>query len=218
MNKITPFLWFNADAELAADFYLKVFPNARKLNELRWPEIDLAPGSGHAGAVLALDLELEGQQVTFLNGGPSQQLTEAFSFVIRCETQAEIDRYWAALIADGGAEHGCGWLKDKFGVSWQVVPVDLTRLVRHPAAMKAMMSMKKTRHRCARTGEHSSCLTRSPPEGSRCRQRLATTGGGTGSQVNAWQAGRSSAQTEKPTPSHEDRWLFNHSDVAWVTS
>ena len=143
MNKITPFLWFNSNAEAAADFYLTIFPNARKLNELRWPESGMAPGTGPAGSVLALDLELEGQQVTFLNGGPAFQLTEAFSFVVRCETQAEIDRYWSALTAEGGAESACGWLKDKFGVSWQVVPANLTRLVRHPAAMKAMMSMKK---------------------------------------------------------------------------
>ena len=132
MNKITPFLWFNSDAEAAANFYLSVFPNARKHNELRWPEIDVAPGSGLAGSVLALDLELEGQHVTFLNGGPSQRLTEAFSFVVRCETQAEIDRYWSTLTADGGAEHACGWLRDKFGVSWQIVPTHLTQLVRHP--------------------------------------------------------------------------------------
>ena len=143
MNRITPFLWFNRDAEAAADFYLTVFANARKLNELRWPESDMAPGTGPAGSLLALDLELEGQQVTFLNGGPAFQLTEAFSFVIRCETQAEIDRYWSALTANGGVESACGWLKDKFGVSWQVVPTHLTRLVRHPAAMQAMMSMKK---------------------------------------------------------------------------
>ena len=143
MNKITPFLWFNRNAEAAADFYLTVFPSARKLNELRWPESGMVSGTGPAGSVLALDLELEGQFVTFLNGGPSQQLTEAFSFVVRCETQAEIDCYWSALTADGGVESTCGWLKDKFGVSWQVVPVQLTRLVRHPAAMKAMMSMKK---------------------------------------------------------------------------
>ncbi len=93
MNKITPFLWFNRDAEAAADFYLSIFPNGRKHNELRWPDTDLPPGTGPAGSLLALDLELEGQQVTFLNGGPAFQLTEAFSFVVRCETQAEIDRY-----------------------------------------------------------------------------------------------------------------------------
>lgn len=143
MNKITPFLWFNSNAEAAADFYLSVFPNARKLNELRWPDSGTAPGTGPAGSVLALDLELEGQFVTFLNGGPAFQLTEAFSFVVRCETQDEIDRYWSALTAGGGGEAACGWLKDKFGVSWQIVPVHLTRLLRHPAAMQTKMSMKK---------------------------------------------------------------------------
>ena len=143
MNKITPFLWFNADAEAAADFYLTVFPNARRHNALRLPESDLQPGLGAKGSLLALDLEFEGQQVTFLNGGPAFQLTEAFSFVVRCESQAEIDRYWTALTAEGGAESNCGWLKDRFGVSWQIVPTHLSKLLRHPAAMQAMMSMKK---------------------------------------------------------------------------
>src|ERR1700679_1639621 len=139
MNKITPFLWFDANAEEAADFYLSVIPNSRKLNELRVTEA----GPGPVGSLLALDLELNGQQVTFLNGGPSQQLTEAFSFTVRCETQAEIDDYWTKLTADGGKEIACGWLKDKFGLCWQIVPVDIYKLVNNPAGMRAMMSMKK---------------------------------------------------------------------------
>ena len=138
MNKITPFLWFNANAEDAANFYISVFPNSRKLNELRVTEA----GPGPVGSLLALDLEIDGQQVTFLNGGPAQQLSEAFSFTVRCETQAEIDSYWAKL-TDGGKEIGCGWLKDKFGLCWQIVPSGIYKLISNPAGMKAMMSMVK---------------------------------------------------------------------------
>jgi len=138
MNKITPFLWFNDNAEAAAEYYLALFPNSRKLNELRVPE----GGPGPVGSLLVVDLEIEGQQVTFLNGGPSQQLSEAFSFVIHCETQQEIDAYWSKL-TDGGSEIACGWLKDRFGVSWQVVPANIFQLVSHPAGMRAMMTMKK---------------------------------------------------------------------------
>ena len=139
MNKVTPFLWFNDNAEAAADFYLSTFPNSRKLNELRANEGGPAP----IGSLVALDLEIEGQQVTFLNGGPSQQLTEAFSFAVRCETQAEIDGYWAKLTAGGGKEIACGWLTDKFGLSWQIVPTDIFKLVNNPGGMRAMMTMKK---------------------------------------------------------------------------
>src|SRR5580698_6749636 len=138
MNKITPFLWFDANAEEAANFYLTVFANSRKLNELRATEV----GPGPVGSLLALDLELDGQQVTFLNGGPAQQLSEAFSFTVRCDTQAEIDEYWEKL-GEGGAELGCGWLKDKFGLCWQIVPTRIYELVRHPAGMRAMMAMMK---------------------------------------------------------------------------
>jgi predicted 3-demethylubiquinone-9 3-methyltransferase (glyoxalase superfamily) len=139
MNKLTPFLWFNDNAEAAADFYLTLFPDSRKLNELRANEAGPAP----IGSLVALDLELNGQQVTFLNGGPAYQLNEAFSFVIRCETQAEIDDYWTKLTADGGKEIACGWLTDKFGLTWQIVPVDIFKLVNNPGGMRAMMSMKK---------------------------------------------------------------------------
>jgi predicted 3-demethylubiquinone-9 3-methyltransferase (glyoxalase superfamily) len=139
MNKITPFLWFNDNAEAAANFYLTLFPNSRKLNELCTNEANPGP----TGSLLAIDLEINGQQVTFLNGGPAYQLTEAFSFVIRCETQAEIDSYWTNLTADGGKEIACGWLTDKFGLTWQIVPVDIFRLVNNPGGMRAMMTMKK---------------------------------------------------------------------------
>ena len=139
MNKITPFLWFNNDAEAAADFYLSIFPNSRKLRELRATEA----GPGPIGSLIVLDLELNGQPVTFINGGPAHQLTEAFSFSVQCETQAEIDRYWSQLTADGGSENVCGWLKDKFGLSWQITPARLTELIKNPKAMTAMMQMKK---------------------------------------------------------------------------
>jgi predicted 3-demethylubiquinone-9 3-methyltransferase (glyoxalase superfamily) len=137
-NKITPFLWFNNNAEDAANFYLTVFPNSRKLNELRVTEA----GPGPVGSLLAIDIELNGQQVTFLDGGPAHQLSEAFSFTVVCETQAEIDSYWDKL-GDGGKELGCGWLKDKFGLCWQIVPVKLYEMLAHPAAMRAMMTMMK---------------------------------------------------------------------------
>jgi predicted 3-demethylubiquinone-9 3-methyltransferase (glyoxalase superfamily) len=138
MNKITPFLWFDANAEDAANFYFSVFPNSRKLSELRVTEA----GPGPKGSLLVINLELEGQRVTFLNGGPAHKLSEAFSFFVQCETQEEIDGYWSVL-GDGGTELGCGWLKDKFGVCWQIVPSKITELLRHPAAMSAMMPMKK---------------------------------------------------------------------------
>ena len=138
MNKITPFLWFNDNAEAAADFYFSVFPNSKKLSELRATEA----GPGPKGSLLVMDLEPEGEVVTFLNGGPAHQLTEAFSFTVRCETQEEIDHYWAKL-ADGGSEIACGWLKDKFGLCWQIVPSQIKELLRSPKAMQAMMGMKK---------------------------------------------------------------------------
>ncbi len=138
MNKITPFLWFDANAEDAANFYISVFSNSRKLNELRVTEA----GPGPAGSLLVIGIELDGQQVTFLNGGPAHQLSEAFSFTVQCETQTEIDGYWSKL-GDGGTELGCGWLKDRFGLCWQIVPSRLSELLRHPAAMRAMMTMKK---------------------------------------------------------------------------
>ena len=138
MNPITPFLWFNDNAEDAADFYLTIFPDGRKLSELRATEA----GPGPVGSLVVIDLELNGQKMTFLNGGPSQKLTEAFSFSVVCETQEEIDGYWAKL-TDGGAEIACGWLKDKFGLCWQIVPSRLQELVSTPGGMKAMMSMVK---------------------------------------------------------------------------
>ena len=130
MNKISPFLWFNDDAEAAADFYCSVFPHAKKMNEMRVGEA----GPGPVGSLLVLELEIEGQAMTFMNGGPGHPLTDAFSFFVRCETQEEIDGYWAKL-TEGGSEVACGWLKDKFGLSWQIVPVGIVEWIRKPAAM-----------------------------------------------------------------------------------
>jgi len=136
--KITPFLWFNDNAEDAANFYLSVFPNSRKLGELRSDVQTSVP----PGALLIIDIELEGQQITFLNGGTAHQLSEAVSLYVNCDTQAEIDHYWA-VFGDGGTELGCGWIKDKFGLCWQIVPTGLKDLLRKAAVMRAMMSMQK---------------------------------------------------------------------------
>jgi predicted 3-demethylubiquinone-9 3-methyltransferase (glyoxalase superfamily) len=137
--RITPFLWFNSNAEEAADFYVSVFKNSRRLDVLRVPA-DSAVGP--KGKALTASFELDGQKFTALNGGPAFKFTEAVSFVVRCESQAEVDEYWEKLTA-GGTESQCGWLKDKFGLSWQIVPTRLPELVKNPKAMQAMMGMKK---------------------------------------------------------------------------
>jgi len=137
--RITPFLWFDSNAEEAADFYCKIFPNSRKLGELR---SSADTPSGPKGMVLTVSFELDGLNFTALNGGPGHPFTEAISFVVRCDTQLEIDNYWSKLTS-GGKEIQCGWLVDKFGVSWQVVPARLPELIKHPKAMQALMKMKK---------------------------------------------------------------------------
>jgi len=138
--RISPFLWFDGNAEEAVDFYLTVFKNSRKLDELRSPvEIPSAP----QGTVLTVSFELDGQTFTALNGGPDHKFNEAVSFVVRCDNQDEIDYYYSKLLEGGGSEIACGWLKDKFGLRWQVVPARLGELISHPKAMEAMMQMKK---------------------------------------------------------------------------
>jgi len=139
MNKITPFLWLDNNAEQAAEFYLAIFPHARKITELRSSGV----GPWPADTLAAITIELMGQAVTLFNGGPKQHLSEAFSFWITCKDQAEIDHYWSVLTKGGGKEIACGWLKDKFGVCWQVVPENILELLRHPKAMQAMMQMTK---------------------------------------------------------------------------
>jgi predicted 3-demethylubiquinone-9 3-methyltransferase (glyoxalase superfamily) len=130
--RITPFLWFDSNAEEAVDFYLTVFKSSRRLDELRKPE----------GSILTIAFELDGQKFTALNGGPSFKFTEAISLTVRCDSQQEVDEYWAKLSA-GGKEIQCGWLKDKFGLCWQIVPAKLPDLIKKPKAMEAMMGMVK---------------------------------------------------------------------------
>ena len=141
---ITPNLWFDTQAEEAAAFYLSVFPNSRILNVTHYTEA----GPREAGMVLTVEFELNGQRFVGINGGPNFTFDEAISFEIDCETQEELDYYWEAL-TDGGEESQCGWLKDRFGVSWQVVPTGMAELFADPdperarRAMEAMLKMRK---------------------------------------------------------------------------
>jgi predicted 3-demethylubiquinone-9 3-methyltransferase (glyoxalase superfamily) len=136
--RITPFLWFDSNAEEAVDFYLTVFKNSRRLEETR----DIDGSRGPEGSIFTIAFELDGQTFTALNGGPLFKFTEAVSFVVRCDSQEEVDEYWSKLSA-GGSESQCGWLKDKFGLSWQIVPARLPDLIKHPKALQAMLQMKK---------------------------------------------------------------------------
>jgi predicted 3-demethylubiquinone-9 3-methyltransferase (glyoxalase superfamily) len=142
--KITPFLWFDHQAEEAADFYVSIFPNSKIVKIVRYG----AAGPGPQGSVMTVEFQLEGQSLVALNGGPHFKFTEAISFVVSCQTQDEVDFYWEKLSA-GGTEVQCGWLKDKFGLSWQIVPTLLPELLSDPdpaksqRVMKAMLAMKK---------------------------------------------------------------------------
>lgn len=136
--RITPFLWFDANAEDAVEFYLGIFPNSRRLDQLSTDPIPQNP----KGGPLTIAFELDGQRFVALNGGPMFRFNESVSFVVRCDNQQEVDFYWSKL-SEGGSEGRCGWLKDPFGVSWQVVPTRAIELMRHPKALQAMMGMKK---------------------------------------------------------------------------
>jgi predicted 3-demethylubiquinone-9 3-methyltransferase (glyoxalase superfamily) len=136
--RITPFLWFDANAEEAVNFYISIFKNSRRLNEV----VNLEGGRSPKGSILTIAFELDGQKFTAINGGPIFKFTEAVSLVVRCDNQQEVDDYWGKLSA-GGSEVQCGWLKDKFGLSWQVVPAQLPELIKNPKALQAMMKMKK---------------------------------------------------------------------------
>jgi predicted 3-demethylubiquinone-9 3-methyltransferase (glyoxalase superfamily) len=136
--RITPFLWFDSNAEEAVAFYLTVFKNSRRLDELRTVDDSRGP----QGSILTIAFELDGQKFTAINGGPHFQFTEAISFVVRCDSQQEVDEYWSKLSAEG-SERQCGWLKDKFGLSWQIVPARLPALLKNPKAVQAMLQMKK---------------------------------------------------------------------------
>lgn len=139
MQKITPFLWFDGNAEQAMKFYVSVFKNSRIVSTMAGPD----------GKVMTGTFELEGQRFMALNGGPMFKFTEAISLFVNCETQAEVDELWSKLTAGGGAESQCGWLKDQFGLSWQIIPSALGRFLGDPdrakagRAMQAMLQMKK---------------------------------------------------------------------------
>ena len=136
--RITPFLWFDSNAEDAVGFYLSVFKNSRRLDELRNP----GDAPGPKGGVLTVTFELDGQTFTALNGGPGYPFTQAVSLVVRCDSKQEVDYYWEKLSA-GGKEIQCGWLVDKFGLSWQITPARLPELIKHPKAFQAMLKMVK---------------------------------------------------------------------------
>ncbi len=145
VQKVVPNLWFDTEAEQAATFYVSVFEDARVLQVTRYPE----GARGPAGGVMSVVWELAGQRFVGINGGPHFPQTEAVSFAVSCRDQEEADRYWHALLADGGQESQCGWLKDRFGVSWQVAPDELHALLADPdpgrarRAMEAMLTMRR---------------------------------------------------------------------------
>ncbi len=150
MQKITPFLWFDGKAEEAANFYVSIFKNSKIGNITRYGKEGYDIHGREAGTVMTVDFEIEGQKFVALNGGPVFKFNEAISFQVLCETQEELDYYWEKL-SEGGDERAqqCGWLKDKYGLSWQIVPTELSELVGDPdseksqRAMKAMLQMKK---------------------------------------------------------------------------
>ena len=145
MQKITPFLWFDSNAEAAAQLYTSIFKNSKILAVSRYGDA----GPGPKGSVMVVKFQLEGQEFTALNGGPRFTFNEAFSFVVNCESQQEVDEYWRKLTADGGQESMCGWLKDKFGFSWQIVLTALGKLMsdkdpqRAGRVMQALLQMRK---------------------------------------------------------------------------
>jgi len=144
MQKITPCLWFDTEGEEAAKFYTSIFENSRILDISHYGDAGPRP----AGTVMTVSFELEGQEYLALNGGPEFRFNESVSFQVHCETQEEVDRFWNNL-TDGGEEGPCGWLKDKYGLSWQTIPTVLPELLGDPdpeksqRAMKAMLDMKK---------------------------------------------------------------------------
>jgi predicted 3-demethylubiquinone-9 3-methyltransferase (glyoxalase superfamily) len=145
MPRITPFLWFDTQAEEAAKLYTSIFKNSKINSVTRYSEA----GPGPKGSVMTVEFELDGQPFTALNAGPQFKFTEAVSFVVHCKSQKKVDEYWAKLTAGGGQESMCGWLKDKYGLSWQIVPKALPKLLSNPdpkkakRVMEAMLKMKK---------------------------------------------------------------------------
>ena len=149
MEKITPFLWFDNQAEEAAKFYTSVFKNSNVGRILRYDEASAKAAGGSVGSVLTVEFEIEGQKFTALNGGPEFQFNESISFVVNCDSQKEVDYFWEKLTADGAEESQCGWLKDKFGVSWQITPTVLIDMLhdedpkKSGRVMKSMLQMQK---------------------------------------------------------------------------
>ena len=147
-QRITAFLWFDTQAEEAANFYVSIFEKSRVTGTTRYDDEGARASGRPKGSVMTVAFELDGQELTALNGGPIFKLTEAISLVVKCQTQAEVDHFWEKLSA-GGQQVQCGWLKDRFGVSWQVVPTVLLRMLqdKDPAkakrVMAAMLQMKK---------------------------------------------------------------------------
>jgi predicted 3-demethylubiquinone-9 3-methyltransferase (glyoxalase superfamily) len=147
-QKIAPCLWFDGRAEEAARFYVSIFPNSRIVDVSHYGDVGQDVHKQKPGSVMTVAFELEGQSFLGLNGGPLFKFNEAVSFMVYCDTQAEVDRYWTALTA-GGQESQCGWLKDKFGLSWQVVPTKVLQMMtskdkaKAGRAMGALMQMKK---------------------------------------------------------------------------
>ena len=145
MPKITPFLWFEHQAEEAATLYVSIFKNSKVTSVSRYGEA----GPGPKGTAMTVQFQLDGQEFIALNGGPHFKFNESISFSVECKTQEEVDEYWAKLTADGGEEGPCGWLKDKFGLSWQINPTILGKMLSDPdpqkskRAMEAMLKMKK---------------------------------------------------------------------------
>src|SRR5437868_6237885 len=148
MQKIAPFLWFDENAEEAVKFYTSIFKNSKIGNVARYGDAGAKVSGRDKGTVMTVPFQIAGQEFVALNGGPFFKFTEAISFVVNCKTQEEVDFYWEKLSA-GGAPVECGWLKDKFGLSWQIVPTLLPQLLSDPdpaksqRVMKAMMTMKK---------------------------------------------------------------------------
>ncbi|MBX4197962.1 VOC family protein [Candidatus Parcubacteria bacterium] len=149
MQKIVPSLWFDNQAEEAVKLYTSLFENSKILSEARYNAEGAKVAGRPEGSIMTMEFELNGQKFMALNGGPIFKFTEAVSFMVSCETQEEVDKFWNALTADGGQESQCGWLKDKFGLSWQIVPTALGKMMsskdpkRAQQAMHAMFQMKK---------------------------------------------------------------------------
>jgi predicted 3-demethylubiquinone-9 3-methyltransferase (glyoxalase superfamily) len=137
-HNITPFLWFDGQAEEAMNFYVSVFPNSKVGDVSRYSDA----GPGPKGQVMVASFQLDGRDFIALNGGPQFKFDEAISFVVNCETQAEVDYFWDKLTAGGGEESQCGWLKDKFGLSWQIIPRALGQLMSDPDPVKANRVMQ----------------------------------------------------------------------------